>query len=163
MRHVFMEALATKLAGHGIAVLRYQFPAMEAGSRRPDLPATAHATVRAAVSTAAARMPGLALFAGGKSFGARMTSQAQALQPLERVMGLAFVGFPLHPEGAPSTKRADHLADVRIPLLFLQGTRDGLADLTLLSEVTTSLRQAEVEIVDDADHAFHVRRASRVE
>ena len=124
--------MADDLAQRGIATLRYQFPYMERGSKRPDPPKVAHAAVRAAVAEGARRLPGLPLFAGGKSFGARMTSQAQALSALAGVRGLVFLGFPLHPAGKPADERAAHLADVRIPMLFLQGTRDELADLQLL-------------------------------
>src|SRR5438046_7238238 len=132
MAHPFMGAIANGLAERGIATLRYQFPYMEHGSKRPDTPKLAQATVRAAVAEASRRVPGLALFAGGKSFGGRMTSQAQAASPLSGVHGLAFLGFPLHPAGRPSDERAKHLFDVRIPMLFLQGTRDQLADWQLL-------------------------------
>src|ERR1700761_8161926 len=122
MTHAFMAAVASGLAARGVATLRYQFPYMEKGRKRPGPPAIAHAAVRAAVATAAQHCPGLPLIAGGKSFGARMTSQAQAKAPLDGVRGLAFFGFPLHPAGKPSVDRAEHLADVRIPMLFLQGT-----------------------------------------
>src|SRR3954466_14107012 len=132
MSHPFMETVATGLCERGIATLRYQFPYMEKGSKRPDPPAAAHAAVRAAVEEAARRCPGLPLIAGGKSFGGRMTSQAQALAPLPDVRGLVFLGFPLHPAGKPSAERATHLADVQIPMLFLQGTRDELGALHLL-------------------------------
>src|SRR5881394_2394064 len=124
MRHAAMEAIATGLAERGIATLRYQFPYMEKGSKRPDPPAIAHGAVRAAVASAAQNCAGLPLIAGGKSFGGRMTSQAQAKVPLDGVKGLAFFGFPLHPAGKPSAERAAHLSDVKIPMLFLQGTRD---------------------------------------
>src|SRR5712692_6186660 len=135
MRHPFLELLAQRLAEQRIATLRYQFPYMEQRARRPDPPAVAAATVRAAVIEAAQVAPGLPLLAGGKSFGGRMTSSAQATEPLPGVRGLVFFGFPLHPPGRPGTKRADHLAKVTIPMLFLQGTRDALADLTLLRPV----------------------------
>lgn len=158
MTHPFMSALANGLAGQAIATLRYQFPSMERGSKRPDPPRVAHAAVRAAAAEARARLPGLPLIAGGKSFGARMTSQAQAESPLEGVVGLAFVGFPLHPPGKPARDRAAHLSDVRCPMLFLQGTRDELADLALLHEAIAPLgRRATLVTFDDADHAFHVR------
>src|SRR6476620_10433186 len=124
MHHTFMAAIAGGLAERGVATLRFQFPYMEQGSKRPDLPKVAHGAVRAAVQEAAARLPGVPLFAGGKSFGGRMTSQAQAAQPLPQVRGIVFVGFPLHPAGKPSIERAGHLADVEVPMLFLQGTRD---------------------------------------
>jgi predicted alpha/beta-hydrolase family hydrolase len=157
MTHAFMAAVAGELAQRDIATLRYNFPYMERGSKRPDPPKVAHAAVRAAVAEAARRMPHLPLFAGGKSFGGRMTSQAQALQPLAGVRGLVFLGFPLHPAGKPSDERARHLADVRVPMLFLQGTRDELADLALLRPVVSSLGdRATLEIVEDADHSFHV-------
>jgi predicted alpha/beta-hydrolase family hydrolase len=161
MRHPFMAAAAEKLAARGIATLRYQFPFMERGSKRPDAPKLAHATVRAAVAEAARRCPGLRLFAGGKSFGGRMTSQAQAASPLPDVAGLVFVGFPLHPAGKPSVDRADHLDGVALPMLFLQGTRDELATLELLQPVIERLgARATLHLVDDADHAFHVRARS---
>lgn len=157
MRHPFMGAIAEALATRGIATLRYQFPYMENGSRRPDVPAVAHAAVRAAVAEAARAMPGVALVAGGKSFGGRMTSQAQAATPLPGVRGLVFLGFPLHPAGKPSDERAAHLADVRVPMLFLQGTRDDLASLALLKPVIERLgANASLELSDDADHSFHV-------
>jgi predicted alpha/beta-hydrolase family hydrolase len=139
MAHSFMEAFASGLLERGIASLRYQFPYMEKGSKRPDPPAVAQATVRASVAKAAKIFPGLALIAGGKSFGGRMTSQAQAAAPLPGVRGLAFVGFPLHPAGKPSIDRADHLARIDIPLLFLQGTRDGLAEVSLIEGVVKHL------------------------
>lgn len=157
MDHAFMAALAGRLADRGIAVLRFQFPFMDQGSRRPDPPAVAQAAVRAAVAEAARRVPQVPLFAGGKSFGARMSSQAQAQDPLDGVRGLAFLGFPLHPAGKPGTARAAHLADVRIPMLFLQGTRDALADLALLRPVLAPLApHATLHVVEGADHAFHV-------
>ncbi len=157
MRHPFMAALATDLAARDIATLRYQFPYMERGSKRVDSPALAHATVRAAVATAALRAPGTSLFAGGKSFGGRMASQAQAASALPGVKGLAFVGFPLHPAGKPARDRAAHLANVAIPMLFLQGTNDDLADLAfLLPEVTALGPRATLVTFESADHAFHV-------
>jgi predicted alpha/beta-hydrolase family hydrolase len=157
MRHPFMGAIAEALAARGIATLRYQFPYMEHGSKRPDVPALAHATVRAAVAEAARAMPGVALLAGGKSFGGRMTSQAQAIAPLPGVSGLVFLGFPLHPAGKPSDERAAHLADVHVPMLFLQGTRDDLAGLSLLKPVVGHLgSRAKLVLFDDADHSFHV-------
>jgi predicted alpha/beta-hydrolase family hydrolase len=157
MTHPFMETVAQGLFERGIATLRYQFPYMEKGSRRPDPPAIAQATVRAAVAEAGRRCPGLPLIAGGKSFGGRMTSQAQAAAPLDGVGGLAFLGFPLHPAGKPSSDRAKHLADVHIPMLFLQGTRDTLAEVGLLEPVVRSLGpQATLHLVDGADHSFHV-------
>jgi predicted alpha/beta-hydrolase family hydrolase len=157
MTHAFMEGVAQGLAEREIATLRYQFPYMEKGSKRPDPPALAQAAVRAAVTEAARQCPGLPLIAGGKSFGGRMTSQAQARSPLAGVCGLAFFGFPLHPAGKPSTERADHLDDVTIPMLFLQGTRDKLAELNLLEPVVARLgTRATLRLVDQADHAFHV-------
>jgi len=157
MTHSFMEAFAAGLCDRGIATLRYQFPYMEKGSKRPDPPALAQAAVRAAVAEAARCCPGLPLIAGGKSFGGRMTSQAQASSPLAGVRGLAFAGFPLHPAGKPSSDRAKHLADVHVPMLFLQGTRDALAELALIEPVVKRLGQAAtLHLVDGADHSFHV-------
>jgi len=157
MTHPFMTDVAAGLAARGIATLRYQFPYMEKGSKRPDPPKVAHAAVRAAVAAARKQLPKLPLIAGGKSFGGRMTSQAQALAPLEGVAGLAFLGFPLHPANKPSHERAAHLADVKTPMLFLQGTRDALADLAELKPVITTLgRRATLTLLDDADHSFHV-------
>ena len=161
MTHPFMAAIANALAQRGVATLRYQFPYMEQRSKRPDSPKVAHAAVRAAVDAAARRLPNLPLFAGGKSFGGRMTSQAQAEAALPGVRGLVFLGFPLHPAGRPSDERAQHLADVRIPMLFLQGTRDALAELSLLRPVICRLRdRATLALFEDADHSFHVRGAS---
>jgi predicted alpha/beta-hydrolase family hydrolase len=161
MTHASMEAIAAGLAGHGIATLRYQFPYMEKGGKRPDPPVVAHAAVRAAVAQAARCCPSLPLIAGGKSFGGRMTSQAQALSPLPGVRGLAFFGFPLHPAGKPSSDRASHLADVRIPMLFLQGTRDALAELSLLEPVVKGLgSRATLHLSEGADHSFHVLKSS---
>ena len=157
MAHPFMAAMAGGLGERAIATLRYQFPYMERGSKRPDPPQLAQATVRAAVATAAQVQPDLPLFAGGKSFGGRMSSQAQAKEPLSAVRGLIFVGFPLHPAGKPSRERAKHLADAKIPMLFLQGTRDALADLTLLQPVCKSLgKRATLKLFAEADHSFHV-------
>jgi len=157
MTHAFMEEAATGLAARGLATLRYQFPYMEKASKRPDPPAVAHATVRAAVAEALKVCSGLPLIAGGKSFGARMTSQAQAKMPLAGVRGLGFFGFPLHPAGKPSQERADHLADVHVPMLFLQGTRDKLAELNLLEPVVDRLGEsAMLHLVEGADHSFHV-------
>ena len=157
MTHAFMERVAAALYDRGIATLRYQFLYMERGSKRPDAPPIAHAAVRAAVAEAARSCPGLTLVAGGKSFGGRMTSQAQAAAPLTGVRGLAFLGFPLHPAGKPSDSRATHLADVRIPMLFLQGTRDKLAEPQLLEPVVKRLgSSASLHLVQDADHSFHV-------
>ena len=157
MRHAFMVAMANALVVESIATLRYQFPYMEHGSKRPDAPAVAHATVRAAVREASRLLPGVALFAGGKSFGGRMTSQAQAIAPLAGVRGLVFVGFPLHPSGKPSVDRARHLSAVQLPMLFLQGTRDLLAEMPLVQSVAAGLgARATLHVVADADHAFHV-------
>lgn len=161
MAHPFMTAFADGLAARGIATLRYQFVYVERGSKRPDPPVLAQAAVRAAVAEAARRWPGLPLFAGGKSFGGRMTSQAQAHRPLPGVRGLVFVGFPLHPAGRPADARARHLADVALPMLFLQGTRDALADAALLRALALRLgARATLELFDDADHGFHVRARS---
>jgi len=157
MAHPFMTAIARDLAQRGIATLRYQFPYMERGSKRPDTPKVAQATVHAAVAEAVRLVPELALFAGGKSFGGRMTSQAQAAAPLSGVRGLAFLGFPLHPPGTPSDERGAHLFEVRIPMLFLQGTRDEFAELPLLKALVAKLgARATLKLFDDADHSFHV-------
>ena len=157
MRHPFMAAVASELAASGMATLRYQFPYMERGSRRTDPPALCHATVRAAVLEAARLTPTLPIIAGGKSFGGRMTSQAQASSPLPGVRGLAFLGFPLHPPGQPSDARAAHLAEVAIPMLFLQGTRDEFAEFGLLQAVVARLgKQATLRLFQDANHSFHV-------
>ena len=161
MTHEFMERVASGLYDRGIATLRYQFPYMEKGSKRPDAPALAHAAVRAAVREAARCCPGLTLVAGGKSFGGRMTSQAQSIAPLAGVHGLAFLGFPLHPAGKPSDQRAEHLSDVHVPMLFLQGTRDKLAELQLLEPVVKRLgTSASLHLVQEADHSFHVMARS---
>lgn len=157
MRHPFLEGLASDLAALKVATLRYQFPFMERASRRPDAPAVAQATVRAAMSEAARLMPGLPLVAGGRSFGGRMTSQAQAQSPLPAVRGLVFLAFPLHPAGRPSAARARHLESIDIPMLFLQGSRDALAALDHLRPVLDGLGPgAKLHLVDEADHAFHV-------
>jgi len=157
MTHPFMAAVAAELAERGIATLRYQFPYMEQRSRRPDPPKLAHATVRAAVTEAARRLPKLPLIAGGKSFGGRMTSQAQAAAPIAGVRGLAFLGFPLHPAGRPSAERGKHLFDVQTPMLFLQGTRDALATLDQLRPLCDALgSRATLTLFQDADHSFHV-------
>jgi predicted alpha/beta-hydrolase family hydrolase len=157
MTHPFMTATADGLAERGIATLRYQFPYMERGSKRPDQPKVAQATVRAAVAEASRLAPGLALFAGGKSFGGRMTSQAQAEAPLPGVRGLVFLGFPLHPPGRPSDERGEHLFEVQIPMLFLQGTRDEFADLKLLQPLVARLgMRATLELFPEANHSFHV-------
>lgn len=156
MQHPFMSATASELAALGIATLRYQFPYMQRRSRRPDPPALCHATVRAATLEAARRAPGLPLFAGGRSFGGRMSSQAQAIEPLPGVRGLAFLGFPLHPAGRPADSRADHLSRVQIPMLFLQGTRDALAERSLLEALVARLgERASLVWAQDADHSFH--------
>jgi len=155
--HPFMETVAAGLGERSVATLRYQFPYMEKASKRPDPPATAHAAVRAAVAEAGRHCADLRLIAGGKSFGGRMTSQAQATAPLAGVHGLAFLGFPLHPAGKPSSDRARHLADVHVPMLFLQGTRDNLAELSLLEPVVKNLGpSASLHRVEGADHSFHV-------
>jgi predicted alpha/beta-hydrolase family hydrolase len=155
MEHVFMVAVATELQAQGIATLRYQFPYMERRARRPDPPKICQATVRAAVAEAARLGPGLPLFAGGKSFGGRMTSQAQAETPLPGVRGLVFLGFPLHAPGRRSDERGAHLADVKIPMLFLQGTRDELAALDLLEPLIRKLGEhATLQVFQDANHSF---------
>ena len=157
MTHPFMAAVAAELGERGIATLRYQFPYMEQGGKRPDPPRLAHSAVRAAVAEATRLLPRTPLIAGGKSFGGRMTSQAQAGEPLAGVHGLAFLGFPLHPPGKPGIERADHLVDVRIPMLFLQGTRDEFADLTLLKPLAKRLgKRATLHLIDDANHSFKV-------
>ena len=157
MGHPFMAKTAAGLAERGIATRRYQSLTMARGSTRPDPPKLAHAAVRAAVAEAARRYPKLPLIAGGKSFGGRMTSQAQAAEPLPGVRGLAFLGFPLHPANKPSSERAAHLSDVQIPMLFLQGTRDALAALDELEPVCSKLgSRATLKLFDDADHSFHV-------
>src|SRR5437762_7796243 len=161
MRHPFLESISQRLAEQGIATLRYQFPYMERRSRRPDPPAVAAATVRAAVAEAARIAPDLPLVAGGKSFGGRMTSTAQGEEPLPGVRGLVFLGFPLHPPGRPDDKRAEHLAQVRIPMLFLQGDRDEFADLTLLRPVVQRLgERATLHLVEGGDHSFHMLKRS---
>jgi len=157
MNHPFMAAVASGLAVRHIATLRYQFPYMERGSKRPDPPKLAHAAVRAAVAEAARRLPKLPLIAGGKSFGGRMTSQAQAAAPLPGVRGLAFLGFPLHPAKQPSRERGKHLFDVQVPMLFLQGTRDALAMLDQLEPLCQELgARASLRLFEGADHSFHV-------
>ncbi|MGH6671830.1 MAG: alpha/beta hydrolase family protein [Xanthobacteraceae bacterium] len=157
MSHPFMVAVARGLAERGIATLRYQFPYMERGSKRPDPPKLAQATVRAAINVARNALPRLPLIAGGKSFGGRMTSQAQAEAALPGVRGLAFLGFPLHPAGQPSADRGKHLSDVKIPMLFLQGTRDTLAALDELRPLCKALgTRATLTLFADADHSFHV-------
>jgi len=157
MTHPFMTQMANGLSERKIATLRYQFPYMERGSKRPDAPKLAHTTVRAAVAEAARLVLDLPLLAGGKSFGGRMTSQTQAESPLPGVIGLVFLGFPLHPPGQPSDERGKHLFDVQIPMLFLQGTRDEFADLRLLETLCTKLgSRATLKLFPEADHSFHV-------
>ncbi len=157
MAHPFMAAIAAGLAERGIGTLRYQFPYMERGGKRPDPPKLAHATVRAAMAEALRLLPDIPLAAGGKSFGGRMTSQAQAMAPLPGVRGLVFLGFPLHPAGRPSKDRGDHLFEVRIPMLFLQGTRDSLAEIELLKPLCEALgERATLKLFPEADHSFHV-------
>lgn len=157
MTHKAMAATADGLAERGVAVLRYNFPYMERGSKRPDSPAIAHVAARAAVADAGKLAGDLPLFAGGRSFGARMTSQAQSVEPLPKVTGLVFFAFPLHPPGKPGVDRADHLAAVKIPMLFLQGAKDEFADLDLLRPTVSKLgKRAKLHLVDHADHSFHV-------
>ncbi|HSJ09632.1 MAG TPA: alpha/beta family hydrolase [Longimicrobiales bacterium] len=160
MRHRFMADIAGRLAGHGVATLRYEYPYMTQGSRRPDPGPKCESCTRAVVTWAAERWPGLRIAAGGKSMGGRMTSQAQAREPLPRTEAIVFLGFPLHPAGAPAVKRAEHLDDVHIPMLFLQGTRDALADLTLLTPIVERLPTATLHIVEHADHSFAVLKRS---
>jgi predicted alpha/beta-hydrolase family hydrolase len=161
MWHPFLESIAQRLGERGIATLRYQFPYMERRARRPDAPAVAAATVRAAVREAGRIAPGLPLVAGGKSFGGRMTSTAQAAAPLPGVRGLAFLGFPLHPPGQPDDKRAEHLSAVQIPMLFLQGDRDAFADLKLLRPVLERLgERATLHLVEGGDHSFKVPKST---
>ncbi|HET7789719.1 MAG TPA: alpha/beta family hydrolase [Gemmatimonadales bacterium] len=157
MRHPFLENIAAVLAARGVASLRYQFAYMEAGSRRPDAPAVATAAVRAAVAAARDAAPGLPVIAGGKSFGGRMTSTAEAEEPMEGVKGLAFLGFPLHPPGRPGDSRAAHLDRVAVPMLFLSGTRDEFATLDLLRPVVSRLgARATLHLIEGGDHSFHV-------
>jgi uncharacterized protein len=157
MAHPFMASIADGLADRAVATVRFQFPYMERGSRRPDPPKVAHAAVRAAVAEAARLAPGIPLIAGGKSFGGRMTSQAQAAAPMPGVRGLAFLGFPLHAAGKPSGERGQHLSDVHVPMLFQQGTRDPLADLDHLKPLVERLgARATLKLFQDADHSFHV-------
>lgn len=161
MHHSFLESLAAALAEAGVATLRYQFPYMEQGRKSPDRPDKLTATVQSAVSAAAKAAPGLSLFAGGKSMGGRMTSQAAAQGLLPDIKGIIFFGFPLHPPKQPGIKRADHLAKVEVPMLFLQGTRDTLADLSLIRSVCTKLGpRAALHIFETADHSFHVLKSS---
>ena len=165
MRHAFMERISETLAGRSIATLRYQFPYMEEGRRSPDRPSKAEATVRAAVQAAVGMKTGMSIVAGGKSFGGRMTSRAQANEPLEGVRGLVFLGFPLHAPNKPGDKRAAHLGDIDVPMLFLQGTRDALADLQLMRGVCGNLGDcATLHIVEGGDHSFKVlKRSGRTE
>jgi predicted alpha/beta-hydrolase family hydrolase len=161
MTHPFMESLSTELASVGFATLRYQFPYMEARRRIPDAPAVLFAAVRAAIRAASQAAPDLPLFAGGKSMGGRMASQAAAERSLEGVRGLVFFGFPLHPPNRPGTTRAKHLTKVTVPMLFLQGTRDTFADLKLLRPICTELRpQATLHLIKDADHSFHLPKST---
>ncbi len=161
MTHPFLAEVANGLKDRQVSVLRYQFPYMEKGSKRPDVPAVAHAAVRAAVAEAARLLPGIALFAGGKSFGVRMTAQAQAKSSMTGVRGLIFLGFPLHPPGRPSDERAQHLFEVKVPMLFLQGTRDEFADLELLRPLVNRLgSSATLKLFPEADHSFHVPKRS---
>ncbi len=157
MEHPFMGLVAEGLAERGVATLRYQFPYMQRGSKRPDAPKVAHAAVRAAVAAMARLAPDLSVIAGGKSYGGRMTSQAHAASPLPTVRGLAFLGFPLHPAGRPSEERGAHLFEVRLPMLFLQGSRDRLADRHVLEPLVMKLgARATLKLLLDADHSFHV-------
>jgi predicted alpha/beta-hydrolase family hydrolase len=157
MDHTFMADVAARLGEVGVATLRFQFPYMERHSRRPDRPSVCHATVRAAVAVARRKLPKVPLIAGGKSFGGRMTSQAQAMQPLAGVSGLVFFGYPWHPSHAPSTKRSEHLEAIRVPMLFLQGTRDALGEPKLVKAQIRKYRTwAILHAVDAADHGFHV-------
>jgi uncharacterized protein len=157
MRQKFLDATALGLAERGIATFRYNFPYMEAGGKRVDPPPLCHATVRAAVAEAGRLLPKLPLIAGGKSFGGRMTSQTQALEPLAGVRGLAFLGYPLHPPGKPSVDRAEHLSDVNVPMLFVQGTNDEFAELALLKTMVMKLgKRATLRLFEHADHSFHV-------
>jgi hypothetical protein len=161
MRNAFMNTMSAKLAAEKFATFRYQFPFTEKGIRRPDPKPILLATVRSAVNTAHDAVGDLPLLAGGKSMGGRMASNAAAEEPLPNVRGLVFFGFPLHPAGQPSIERAEHLLNVRIPMLFLQGTRDALADLTLLKPICKKLgKQATLSIIDGADHSFHVPKSS---
>jgi uncharacterized protein len=161
MSHSFMESLAQELAAAQIATFRYQFPYMEQHRHVPDRPPVLVAAVNAAIRAAQKAAPGIPLLAGGKSMGARMTSTAASQNPLDQVRGLVFFGFPLHPPKQPATKRADHLSKVTIPMLFLQGTRDTLADLALLSPIVTNLApRATLHVLNSADHSFHVLKSS---
>jgi uncharacterized protein len=157
MTHSSMASVAAELQALGVSTLRYQFPYMQRGSKRTDAPPICHATVRAAVAMATQLAPSVPLFAGGRSFGGRMTSQAQSLDPLPNVRGLVFLAFPLHPAGKPSDERAEHLANIGIPMLFIQGSNDDLASLDLLHPVIERLgNRATLKLLDQADHSFHV-------
>jgi len=161
MRHKFLESTAVALAGRGVATLRYQFSYMEAGQKRPDSPQVAEPTVAAAVRRAADLVPGVPIIAGGKSFGGRMTSGAAARGLLAGVKGLAFLGFPLHPPGQPGTQRADHLDQVKVPMLFLQGTRDPFARLDLLTPLCRRLEpRSTLHLIEGGDHSFNVPKSS---
>lgn len=156
MRHPFMQRMAEELAIFKIATLRYNFPFVENKKKRPDVPAVAMATVKAAIDFASLRLPELALFAGGKSFGGRMTSQFIAQQTLAGVKGIVFLGFPLHRPGQPGVDRAAHLMQVQIPMLFLQGTKDALAEIGLMEQVCHNLSRATLTQLEGADHSFKV-------
>jgi predicted alpha/beta-hydrolase family hydrolase len=160
MRHVFLQRIADALAGLGVATFRFQFPYTQAGRRRPDDAAVLRGAVRAAVNAAHDAAPDLPMIAGGKSMGGRMTTQAQAAAPLPCVRGIALLGFPLHPARRPATSRAEHLAQVDVPQLYLQGTRDELADLSLLRPILSTLPRAKLRVIEGADHSFHVLRRS---
>lgn len=161
MRHPFMTAVSMELATHGIATFRYQFPYMEQKSRRPDPAPILQVTVRSAISTAMSHAKGLPVFAGGKSMGGRMTSRALAEEHLDEVQGIVFLGFPLHPPGKPSTERGDHLDNVKVPMLLIQGTKDEFADLSLLTPVCTKLGpRSTLHLINDANHGFHVPKKS---
>ena len=165
MRHHFLAQAADVFAGRGIATYRYEFPYMQAGKNRPDPPGLAQASVRKAVAAAARAAPGLPIIAGGKSFGGRMTSQAQASQPMPGVLGLVFLGFPLHAPGRPGMERAEHLTSVDVPMLFLQGTRDEFAQLELLQQVVKGLGdRATLHLIEEGDHSFKVpKRTGKTE
>jgi len=160
MRHPFMESAAAELGARGIATLRYQFPYMQKRSRRPDSPGVLQATVRAAAKAAGAAAPDLPLLAGGKSMGGRMTSLAAAAEPLDGVQGIVFFGFPLHAAGNPSGERGAHLSRVTVPMLFLQGTRDRLADLDRLRPLLAGIPHATMKVFEEADHSFHLPKSS---
>jgi uncharacterized protein len=165
MEHPFLERVAKALASRGVATYRYEFPYMRAGKNRTDPPAVAEAAVREAVADAARLLPGVPIIAGGKSFGGRMTSQAQSSEPLVGVRGLVFLGFPLHPPGKPGTSRAEHLTSVDVPMLFLQGTRDEFAQLDLLQDVVRRLgSRATLHLIEEGDHSFKVpKRTGKTE